>query len=178
MLERPRPDHKEQWVIWNDTSGMLAMATMGRIEVTPSGRTAWMEAPFDMVGPFNLDELESQGRIAFAACIVMSRQRWQDDQRELRQDAYERRRASQERLHAEQARFHEGWHRRRGHGRPFDERQHRETLKLPVDGALEPSQVKAAFRRLAQKAHPDVGGSHEQFLRITEARNALLDRLA
>ncbi|WP_235840044.1 hypothetical protein [Derxia lacustris] len=31
---------------------------------------------------------------------------------------------------------------------------------------------------MAQKAHPDVGGSHEQFLRITEARNALLERAA
>ena len=33
-----------------------------------------------------------------------------------------------------------------------------------------------AFRRLAQKAHPDTGGSHELFIRITEARNALLGR--
>jgi len=55
---------------------------------------------------------------------------------------------------------------------------HRETLKLPFDGKLEPRQINAAFRRLAQKAHPDVGGSHEEFVRITEARNALLEYIA
>lgn len=58
--------------------------------------------------------------------------------------------------------------------KPFDEQQHRETLNLPIDGELEPGQINAAFRRLAQKVHPDVGGSNEQFIRITEARNVLL----
>jgi hypothetical protein len=168
------PD-KEQWVIWNGLSGILAMVTIGRVEVAAGGRSAWLDPPFDMVGPFSLDELETVGRIAFAACIVMSRQRWQDDQSTLRREAYERRRAAQERLHAEQARFNRGSRRRPTNDPQLDERQLRETLKLPTDGKLEPSQIKTAYRRLAQKAHPDVGGSHEQFVRITQARNALLE---
>lgn len=164
----------EQWVIWNEMSGILAMATVGRVELGPQGRIAWMDRPFEMLGPFNLDELESNGRIAFAACIVLSRQRWQTDQAALRQAAFDKRRAAQERLHAEQARFN-GSRRRGRHGHQhFDERKHREALNLPTEGKLEPAQIKAAFRRLAQKAHPDVGGSHEQFVRLTEARNALL----
>lgn len=177
MHDHPQPADPEQWVIWNGLSGILAMAVIGRVEATPSGgMSAWMAPPFEMLGPFNVDELVAHGRITFAACMVMSRQRWQDDQFELRQQAFQKRRAAQERLHAEQARFNQSRRRRGAHGQPFDERQHRETLKLPTDGALEPHQIKKAYRRLAQKAHPDVGGSHEQFLRITEARNALLER--
>jgi hypothetical protein len=160
---------KIQWVIWNGSAGLLAMGSMGRIEFGAKGRSAWLAPPFDMVGPFNLDELEAQGRIAFAACIVMSRQRWQDDQVALRREAKEVRRAAHER-------FNGAWARRHTQHPYRGERQYREALNLPVDGTLEPSQIKAAYRRLARKAHPDVGGSHEQFLRITEARNALLDR--
>lgn len=137
-----------------------------------------MDPPFEMLGPFSLDELETHGRTAFAACIVMSRQRWQDDQVELRREAYERRRTAQERLNEGHTRFNKGRRRRRTHRQQFDERQHRETLNLPIDGKLEPSQIKAAYRRLAQKVHPDVGGSHDQFVLITEARNALLERIS
>ncbi|MDX1913999.1 MAG: J domain-containing protein [Methylophilus sp.] len=151
------------------------MVTIGRVEVVAGGRSAWLDKPYDMVGPFSLDELETVGRITFAACIVMSRQRWQEDQGELRRDAYERRRAAQERIYEEQAQFNEGYSRYRSNSHSLNDRQHREVLSLPIDGKLEPSQIKTAFRRLAQKVHPDVGGSHEQFLRITEARNALLE---
>ncbi|SMF96593.1 DnaJ domain-containing protein [Methylomagnum ishizawai] len=177
MPETPRPADKEQWVVWNGFFGIPAMATIGRVEVGTDGRNAWLDPPFDMVGPFNLDELETRGRIAFAACIVMSRQRWQDDQVELRRESRERRRAAQERLYGEHGQFNGGRRRHRPHRQPHDDRQHRETLNLPVDGKLTPTQIKTAYRRLAQKAHPDVGGSHEQFLRITEARNALLDHI-
>ncbi len=171
--ESEAPAH---WVVWNGTAGLLIEATTGRVEVDVNGRKAWLEPPFDMVGPFNLDELERHGRIAFAACVVMSRQRWQRDQVELRRAAHAKRRAAQERLNHEYQRFNADWGRDQRHHRPFDQRLYREILNLPVDGELEPSQIKAAFRRLAQKLHPDVGGSHEQFVRITEARNALLER--
>jgi len=39
---------------------------------------------------------------------------------------------------------------------------------------LEVSQIKSAFRVIAKKTHPDVGGSHEKFIKITQARDALL----
>jgi hypothetical protein len=168
----------EQWVIWNGNPGILAMVTIGRVEEVEGVRQGWLERPFDMVGPFNLDDLLSTGRLAFAACIVMSRQRWQEDQRELRQEAHERRRAAQAHMHESQARFHRGRAWRLAHGESDAERQHRETLKLPADGALKPAQIKAAYRRLAQRAHPDAGGSHEAFVRITAARNGLLELVA
>ena len=170
MHDSPPTNSPAEWVVWNGASALLALATIGRVTLDAGGRSAWLAPPFDMVGPFNLDALEAHGRIHFAACIVMSRQRWQDDQADLRREAYARRRAAQARLHEQQARL---GGRRTGH-RPLDERQHRAVLNLPADGPLEPAQIRAAFRRLAQKAHPDVGGSHDQFVRITQARNALL----
>ena len=168
----------EEWVIWNGAHGLVTTVTIGRVEVGAGGRTAWLDEPFDMVGPFSFDELEIHGRIAFAACIVMSRQRWQDDQLELRLESLARRRAAQERMNEEFARFFGGHSGYQDTRKPFDERQHRETLNLPIDGKLEPRQINTAFRRLAQKAHPDVGGSNEQFVRITEARNALLEYIS
>lgn len=169
---------EEEWVIWNGGHGLVTTATLGRVEVDPGGRQAWLDEPFDMVGPFSLDALERDGRIAFAACIVMSRQRWQDDQGALRRESLNTRRAAQQRMDEEFARFSGG--RRRSDITPHapDERPHRAALDLPADGPLERRQVNAAFRRLAQKAHPDVGGSHEQFVRITKARDVLLEVLS
>jgi hypothetical protein len=69
---------KEEWVIWNGPLGVLDMVTIGRIEDADSGRTAFLAPPYGVVGPFSLDELETQGRIVFGACLVMSRRRWQE----------------------------------------------------------------------------------------------------
>ncbi len=163
---------KEEWVIWNGYYGIVTVGTLGRIEVNEEGRSAWMDLPYDMLGPFKLDELESHGRIEFAACIVMSRKRWHEDQDELRRESLEKRRAAQARMNDEFSNFFGG---HGGKRKSFDEKQHREALNLPLDGKLDPSQIKAAFRRLAQKVHPDMGGTDEAFVRITEARNALLE---
>lgn len=165
----------EEWVIWNGGHGLVTTAALGRVEVGANGRTAWLDEPFDMVGPFNFDELETHGRISFAACIVMSRRRWQEDQAALRRESMNLRHAAQERMNEEYARFAGRQNRHHGRRQPQDEREHREALNLPASGKLERRQVNAAFRRLAQKAHPDVGGSHEQFVRITKARAVLLE---
>jgi hypothetical protein len=87
----------------------------------------------------------------------MSRRRWQEDQVDLRFDAQANRRAVRFQADVDD-----------------DDREHREALDLPIDGALKPSQIKAAFRRLAKTAHPDAGGSDERYRRIAEARDALL----
>jgi hypothetical protein len=151
---------KEEWVVWNGSIGVLDMARIGRIEDGEGGRSAFLAPPYGVVGPFSLDELEAQGRIAFGECLVMSRRRWQEDQAELRREAHAKRRALQMRLSGFE-----------------DDKEHRETLSLPMEGALEPAQINAAFRRLAKTAHPDAGGSNEQYRRITDARDALLLQL-
>lgn len=177
MHEHPFSEEEEQWIIWNGALGIRDFVTIARVEIGQDGRSAWLEEPYDMVGPFSLDELETNGRISFAACTVMSRKRWQDDRATLRQEAFERRREAQERLYEELSRANERKRERATHMQQFSEQEHRELLCLPIDGELESSQIKAAFRRLAKKAHPDVGGSHDHFVRITEARNALLESI-
>ncbi|QGM98986.1 J domain-containing protein [Methylocystis parvus] len=152
---------KEQWVVWNGSMGVLDMATIGHIERGASGRSACLAAPYGVVGPFSLDELETQGRVAFGECLVMSRRRWREDQVELRLEARAKRRAFLLRVEA-----------------GGDDLDHRKTLDLPIEGALEATQINAAFRRLAKSAHPDVGGSDEDYRRIAEARDALLERYA
>lgn len=148
---------KEEWVIWNGSLGILDMATIGHIEDGECGRRAFLASPYDVVGPFSLDELEAGGRIAFGECLVMSRQRWQEDQIDLRFEAREKRRVFLFRPD-----FND------------DDEEHREVLNLPMEGALKPSQINAAFRRQAKTAHPDAGGSDEHYRRIAEARDALL----
>jgi hypothetical protein len=149
------PPRNEDWVVWNGAMGILDMARIGLIEDGAGGRSAFLAPPYDVVGPFSLDELETRGRIAFGECLVMSRRRWQEDQVGLRLEAREKRLAFLSRP-------------------DVDDSAHREVLNLPIEGALEPREIKGAFRRLAKSAHPDAGGSSEHYRRIVEAREALL----
>ena len=152
---------KEEWFVWNGSIGILDRVAIGAVEHGEGGRSAYLAPPYDVVGPFSLDELETRGRIAFGACLVMSRERWREDQAELRREGLEKRRAFLLRLDF-----------------GSDDRESREILNLPTGGELEPSDINAAFRRLAKTAHPDAGGSGELYRRIAEARDALLERFA
>ncbi|MFG1478974.1 J domain-containing protein [Xanthobacter sp. V4C-4] len=148
---------KEEWVIWNGSLGILDMVAIGRVEEHAGARRACLADPYGIVGPFDLDELETHGQIAFGECLVLSRRRWQEDQVELRREAFRKRQAFL---------FQPA--------RRDDDSAHREVLDLPEDVVLDPAQINAAFRRLAKTAHPDVGGSSEHYRRIAEARDALL----
>jgi len=174
MHDDPSYDEEEQWVIWNSAYGIVDTVAIKRVEIASGDRNAWLDDPYDMVGPFSLDELETKGQISFAACIVMSRQKWQDEQVSLRRESIKKRRAAQEQFYEDINRYNESRRARASHFHQITEEEHRELLNLPVEGSLESSQIKAAFRLLAKKAHPDVGGNHEHFIQITEARDALL----
>jgi hypothetical protein len=151
---------KEEWVVWNGSLGILDTVTIGHIEESDGGRSAFLAPPYGVVGPFSLDELEAQGRIAFGACLVMSRQKWREDQDDLRLEAREKRRAALFKLDFD------------------DDQEYREVLNLPMEGALKTAEINAAFRRAAKTAHPDAGGSDEDYRSITEARDALLAQYA
>lgn len=166
---------EEEWVIWNSEHGLVTTVTVGHVETRANGRVAWMDEPFDMVGPFDLDELETQGRIRFEAALIMSREVWQQEQVALRRESLNYRRAEAERINREYAHYSSGRSEQQAPRKPFNEQKHRKILKLPMDGKLDAGQIKAAFRKLAQKAHPDVGGNHELFVEITAARDALLE---
>jgi hypothetical protein len=151
--------NEQEWVVWNGSLGILDMAALGDVQQGESGRKAYLAPPYDIVGPFSLDELETLGRIAFGECLVMSRRRWLDDQLGLRLQAREKRR----RLFFQQM------------VRP--DLDHREILDLPLAGPLNQSDINAAFRRKAKMAHPDAGGDGERYRRIVDARDALLEAI-
>ncbi len=161
MHESARITGEAEWVVWNGSLGILDVAAIGDIRDGEGGRRASLAPPYDVVGPFSLDELETQGRIAFGECLVMSRRKWREDQVELRLEARKKRRVLLVRLNLND-----------------DDSKHRAVLKLPIEGVLEASRINAAFRRLAKTAHPDAGGSDEHYRRIAEARDALLMQLA
>jgi len=147
----------DEWVIWNGSIGILDMVSIGHVEDCRGGRTAFLAPPYEIVGPFSLDELERRGRIAFGACLVMSRQRWQEDQVDLRLEGRRKRQSLRSFLYL-----------------GGNEREHREALGLPGEGELKPAEINTAFRSLAKTRHPDAGGSGEDYRRIAEARDALL----
>jgi hypothetical protein len=167
---------EDYWVIWNGAYGIVDTVSIARTHLLAGVTFAWLEEPYDMVGPFNLDELIHTGILPFEACLLMSSLKWQEEQVQLRRESIRLKREAMARAQEQQARFN---HRRQTFTQAdeqFDEQALRASLNLPAKGTLKPSQIKAAFRRLAQKAHPDLGGSHEAFVRVTQARDALLQR--
>jgi len=171
MKENFRYDEDDHWVIWNGSYGIVDTVELGRIERVENIRHAWLDEPYEIVGPFNLNELETQGRIDFAQCSVMSRQRWQEDQVALRRESLHKRRETQARLFEELSHFNA----RKNHLHQFSQKRYRELLDLPLDEDVTSSQIKTAYRKIAKNAHPDVGGSHEAFVQLTQARDALLE---
>jgi len=171
---------REEWVIWNGVMGFVDMVAVGTVEVDADGvRRARLKAPYDMVGPFNLDELYARHFVHFAACIVMSREHWRTEGASLRREASAKRREVAERFRREgyaHARG-KGWQdfagAAQGPARASIHR-YRSLLGLPTETAPSRSAINSAFRRLARRAHPDAGGSHEAFVRLAQARDALL----
>ena len=54
------------------------------------------------------------------------------------------------------------------------EERHRELLGLPLDCRLTLAEIHRAYKRVAKTAHPDAGGSAQQFLALSAAREALM----
>lgn len=161
----------EEWIIWNGSIGIRDFVTIGRIDADK--RLAWLEEPYHMVGPFSLDELAAEGLIRFAECVVMSKQRWQNDREKLRQEALKHRYQAQREMVEELERYN----RRKINAQNAIQKEYRMLLNLPEGGTLEIAQIKTAYRKAAKKAHPDAGGSQELFIRIKEACDALIEWL-
>ena len=51
---------KGEWFVWNGSLGVLDSVTIGAIEHGAGGRSAFLAPPYDIVGPFSLDELETR----------------------------------------------------------------------------------------------------------------------
>jgi hypothetical protein len=168
---------EEYWVIWNGSYGIVDTVTIEKAQVLNGVTIAWLEEPYNMVGPFNLTELKLNGCINFEACLIMSAQKWQEDQVQLRSESIRLKREAMARAYEQQARYNYQRQQFSHSNAQVSEKFLRAALNLPAAGELTPFEIKAAYRRLAQKTHPDQGGSHEEFVRVTQARDALLKRI-
>jgi len=57
---------------------------------------------------------------------------------------------------------------------PTPEERYRQMLGLPLGCHLSGAEIRQAYKRAAKTAHPDAGGSAQQFLELSEAREALI----
>ena len=109
------------------------------------GEMGWLEEPYDMVS-FNIGVLLSTGFVSFAQCHVISQTRWQT---------------------AYKVQYPKTQH--------PNQDTYRELLSLPLHGTLSLPQIKEAYRNMSKTTHPDLGGDHEHFIRITDARDVLIE---
>jgi hypothetical protein len=162
--------YDEEFVIFNPTLGVHDRVTLGEVNMQNDKTTVWLDEPYEMVGPLYLDQLKTQGQINFAQCIVLTTKRWQQQRVSLLQEAYKRQRELHEEHLKDIHRFNREKH--------YNDKEHRELLCLPLEGELEATQIKAAYRKISKKVHPDLGGSHEEFIQITIARDSLLKKFS
>jgi len=57
---------------------------------------------------------------------------------------------------------------------PTPEERHRHLLGLPLGRELSGAEIHQAYKRVAKRAHPDMGGSAREFLELSAARDALM----
>ncbi|WP_428739003.1 J domain-containing protein [Sulfurimonas sp.] len=161
---------EEEFIIFNGSLGVHDIVTIGEFKVENGKTTAWLEEPYEMVGPFNLDELISDSTISFAECMVMSVEKWKKERKTLLQQAFIKQQKIQQEHFENIRRYNQQRH--------YNDKEHRELLCLPLEGILEANQIKTAYRKLSKKVHPDLGGSHEKFIEITVARDTLLKKFS
>lgn len=162
----------ENFVIWNSEFGVRGFVTLG--EIDNQNKEAWLEEPYEMVGPFCLDTLCSSGKISFEACMVMTQEYWQKERFNLHHESLIKQQQAQARFYEEIKKHNQ----RRQTLQQTSEKEHRILLRLPLEEQLQEAQIKEAFKKIAKQAHPDVGGSHELFIQITTARDTLLENIS
>lgn len=165
---------EEQWVIWNGNYGIVDTVYIKRIEENIDSRSAWLDEPYDMVGPIDFNELQNNGLVNFAACTIMSSQEWSKNQVHLRRMSAIKRRKAQEKLFEDIQQHNFKKQQFSQNCNTLSEKESRNILNLPLDTELDLQQIKKAFRTLAKSSHPDTGGDHEQFINITNARDFLI----
>ena len=137
-----------EWIIWNSAIGIRDFVTIGHVDTQEN--VAWLESPYQMVGPFSIEELTTQGEISFAECVVMSKQKWQDERESLLTISMMRRRKAQQEFFEEL----EKQNRRKQYNHTHELEEFRTLLNLPISGTLEISQINRPTEKLPKKPIP------------------------
>lgn len=157
-----------QWVIYNDKLDIHDLVQIGSIAQQDEKKVAYLDIPYDMVGPFCLETLLQEGEIKFAACRIMSQNLWRKKAKEIRQEIFMRMQQHQNEFAKEERRFDE----RKRYGSQKDLRK---LLGLTIEGKITLKQIKAAYKNRAKEIHPDSGGSHEAFCQLQDAYETLME---
>ncbi len=157
-----------QWVIYNDKLGIHDLVQIGSIAQQDGRKVAYLDVPYDMVGPFCFETLLQEGEIKFAACRVMSQNLWRKKAKEIRQEIFMRMLQHQKEFAKEARRFNE-----RKRYKPQEDL--RKILGLTIKGEITLKQIKSAYKKRAKEIHPDRGGSHEAFCQLQSAYESLME---
>jgi hypothetical protein len=147
---------EEEYPVWNQFRGKLDYAKVGQIRNDRYGRSACLVEPFgSRMGWFNYDALLRHGRAESQGYTVYTPDCWKSDRERAISNF-----TKNNRFFALAADPKEG--------------EYRRALALPAAGALLKSEIEQAFKIKAKRAHPDAGGSGEEFKQLLAAKDALL----
>jgi hypothetical protein len=148
-----------EWFVWNAFKGGVETASIAKTKKDKWNTSALLSEPYGITSVqwFNLDELEKTGRVETRGYVILSPEQW----------AIEREALLEKLTKTKFGRF--------GALDPL-EKEHRSVLNLPNHGPLSKSEIEYAYRKAAKTSHPDVGGKEERFKRVSQAKDALLQR--
>jgi curved DNA-binding protein CbpA len=158
------------FIIWNSTLGISDFVSISEIKKENEELLIWLDEPYDFVGPLKLKQLLKNDELQFEACVVMTEEYWEKNKNELLIQSYVKQQHTFKEFQEELKRRNKN----KSQHHSNQEIQYREILCLPLQGILNTTQIKSAYKKIAKTEHPDMGGSHENFIQITEAKEALL----
>jgi hypothetical protein len=157
---------EEEFIVWNSSLGIRDFATIGESQDNNGVTLIWLDEPYEMVGPLNLEILLKDGQTDFEACSILTQEYWQENQNRLKQKSYQKQQDMYEEI-----RNYNISKQKQSHSKEIECRK---LLYLPLEGKLKSDMIKTAYRKIAKKEHPDTGGTQEGFVKLTEAKECLL----
>jgi hypothetical protein len=152
----------EEYPVLTQFRGTLDYAKVAEIRDGKHGRVGRLAEPFgSRMGVFGYDDLLKQGGAESAGFIVYTPDFWNANR------------------NSEIERCMKEWFSKRDLFEAVtdsNEAEHRRLLGLPDTGALLKSEIAQAFKISGRRAHPDAGGSEEEFKRLATAKDALMER--
>jgi hypothetical protein len=153
--------HDEEYPVLTQFRGKLDYVKIAELRDDKWGRSALLAEPFgSRMGWFSFEDLLRGGRAESQGYKIYTEEFWKSNR------------------DAEIARCLKQWFPQG----PFvpaadaNEAEHRRLIALPTTGVLLKSEIERAFKICARSAHPDSGGSNEQFQKLAAAKEALVQR--
>jgi hypothetical protein len=149
----------QEYPVVTQFRGELNYAKIADVRPAKWGRVARLAEPFgSKMGPFNYEDLLNKGRAENQGYTVYTTEFWKSNR------------------DVEIRKYMKMWFPKGlfEHETNVEEIGHRRVLQLPNGGALLKSEIEQAVKLCAKSAHPDAGGSDEQFKQLLAAKDALV----